>query len=44
VRVAYRLRTPGELERLREALGGYDVVGAASLHAALVAWRRGEKR
>jgi hypothetical protein len=40
VRAAYRLREPGALARVREALGAYDVVGAASLNAALVRWRR----
>lgn len=40
VRAAYQLRAPGELERLREALGSFDVVGAESLRLSLLAWRR----
>jgi hypothetical protein len=37
---AYRLKAPGEPARLREALGGYDTVGAAALSEALTRWRR----
>jgi hypothetical protein len=40
IRAAYRLRAPGTLERLREALGAYDTVGVAPLQAAIVRWRR----
>ena len=40
VRAAFRLRGPGAIERLREALGAYDVVGAAALHESDVRWRR----
>lgn len=40
VRAAYRLRAPGELERLREALGAYDTVGVAPLDAAIRRWRK----
>ncbi|MDE2489423.1 MAG: hypothetical protein KGM24_01155, partial [Elusimicrobia bacterium] len=40
VRAAFALRSLGERERLREALGSYDVIGAAALKDALVRWRR----
>ena len=40
VRAAYQLRAPGELERLREALGAYDTVGVAPLGEAIKRWRR----
>jgi hypothetical protein len=40
VRAAYRLRAPGALERLREALGAYDSVGVESLKNAIFRWRR----
>jgi hypothetical protein len=39
-RAAYLLRAPGELERLREALGAFDTVGVAPLQAAAARWRR----
>ena len=39
-RAAFRLRSGGELVRLREALGAYDTVGIPSLRAALTRWRR----
>ncbi|MDE2141708.1 MAG: hypothetical protein KGJ84_04780 [Elusimicrobia bacterium] len=40
VRAAWVLRAPGALARAREALGAYDVVGAAALHDDLVRFRR----
>jgi hypothetical protein len=40
VRAAYRLRAPGALERLREALGAFDTVGVAPLREALARRRR----
>jgi hypothetical protein len=43
VRAAFRLRAPGALERLREALGAYDTVGVEPLKAAIFRWRRAEK-
>jgi len=39
-RAAFRLRAPGALAGLREALDAYDTVGLAPLHDALVRWRR----
>jgi hypothetical protein len=39
-RAAYRLREPGALARLREALGAFDTVGVAPLSDALKRWRR----
>ncbi|MFI5346651.1 MAG: hypothetical protein ACHQ51_09785 [Elusimicrobiota bacterium] len=46
VRAAFRLRAPGALARAREALGAYDVVGAAALRDTIVRLRRAppEKR
>lgn len=40
LRAAFRLREPGDLERLREALGAYDTVGVPPLREALGRWRR----
>lgn len=40
IRAAYRLRAPGVLERLREALGAYDTVGVAPFHEAVKRWRK----
>jgi hypothetical protein len=40
VRAAFRLRGPGAIERLREALGAYDTVGAAALRELLLRFRR----
>ena len=40
VRAAYRLRAPGTLERLREALGAFDTVGVVPLQEAIKRWRR----
>jgi hypothetical protein len=38
--IAYFVRAPGTLERLREALGAYDTVGVLTFRTALVGWRR----
>jgi len=43
IRAAFRLRSGGEIVRLREALGSYDSIGIASLRAALTRWRRAER-
>jgi hypothetical protein len=40
VRAAYRLRSPGAVARLREALGAYDTVGVEPLKRAIFLWRR----
>ena len=40
VRAAYRLRAPGTLERLREALGAFDTVGVVPMQDAIKRWRR----
>ncbi len=39
-RAAFVLRAPGELERLREALGAYDTVGVVPFADAIKRWRR----
>lgn len=39
-RAAYRLREPGALVRLREALGAFDTVGVAPLGDEIKRWRR----
>jgi hypothetical protein len=39
VRAAYRMCAPGELERLREALGAFDTVGVVPLRDAIKRWR-----
>jgi hypothetical protein len=40
VRAAFRLREPGSLERLREALGAFDTVGLEPLRLSIQRWRR----
>jgi hypothetical protein len=40
VRAAFRLRAPGALARLREALGAFDTVGVEPLVDAIKRWRR----
>jgi hypothetical protein len=40
VRAAWRLRAPGTLERLREALGAYDSVGVAPFGESIKRWRK----
>ena len=40
VRAAFRLRSPGALARLREALGAFDTVGIEPLIDAIKRWRR----
>ena len=39
-RAAYRLREPGSLEKLREALGAFDTVGVVPFSDAIKRWRR----
>jgi hypothetical protein len=40
VRAAFRLRAPGALERLREALSSYDTVGVEPLQNEIFRWHR----
>jgi len=40
VRACFRLRAPGTLERLREALGSYDTVGVVPFAESIKRWRK----
>jgi hypothetical protein len=40
VRAAFRLRAPGSLERLREALDAFDTVGVEPLKNSIFRWRK----
>ncbi|HXT00051.1 MAG TPA: hypothetical protein VN915_05215 [Elusimicrobiota bacterium] len=40
VRACFRLRAPGTLERLREALGAYDTVGVVPFADSIKRWRK----
>lgn len=40
VRACFRLRAPGTLERLREALGSYDTVGLVPFAESIKRWRK----
>jgi hypothetical protein len=40
VRACFRLRAPGTIERLREALGSYDTVGVVPFGDAITRWRK----
>src|SRR6185312_10756596 len=40
VRACWRLRAPGVLERLREALGSYDTVGVVPFAESIKRWRK----